>query len=38
MLFVQLLLLAVAAGVLLWLCVCRKKKLNRLDGGLLLSA
>lgn len=29
-------LVAVAAGVVLWLCVCRKKKLNRLDGILML--
>lgn len=29
-------LVAVAAGVILWLCVCRKKKLNRLDGIIML--
>lgn len=29
-------LAAVAAGVILWLCVCRKKKLNRLDGIIML--
>lgn len=31
-------LVAVAAGVILWLCVCRKKKLNRLDGIIMLAA
>lgn len=30
-------LVAVAAGVVLWLCVCRKKKLNRLDGIIMLG-
>jgi cation:H+ antiporter len=29
-------LVAVAAGVILWLCVCHKKKLNRLDGSIML--
>jgi cation:H+ antiporter len=29
-------LVAVAAGVILWLCVCHKKKLNRLDGRIML--
>ena len=29
-------LVAVAAGVILWLCVFRKKKLNRLDGIIML--
>lgn len=29
-------LVAVAAGVILWLCVCRKKKLTRLDGVIML--
>jgi cation:H+ antiporter len=29
-------LVAVAAGVILWLCVCHKKKLNRLDGIIML--
>ena len=29
-------LVAVAAGVILWLCVCRKKKLCRLDGIIML--
>ena len=31
-------LVAVAAGVILWLCVCRKKKLNRLDGIIMLTS
>ena len=31
-------LIAVAAGVILWLCVFRKKKLNRLDGIIMLVA
>ncbi len=31
-------LVSVAAGVLLWLCVCRKKKLNRVHGIILLTA
>ena len=30
-------LVAVASGVILWLCVCRKKKLNRLDGVIMLA-
>ena len=30
-------LVAVAAGVVLWLCVFRKKKLNRLDGIIMLA-
>jgi len=29
-------LVAVAAGVILWLCVFRKKKLNRLNGIIML--
>ena len=29
-------LVAVGAGVVLWLCVCRKKKLKRLDGMIML--
>lgn len=29
-------LVAVGAGVVLWLCVCRKKKLKRLDGIIML--
>ena len=34
--FVTDCLVAVAAGVILWLCVCRKKKLCRLDGIIML--
>lgn len=30
-------LVAVGAGVVLWLCVCRKKKLKRLDGVIMLA-
>lgn len=30
-------LVAVGAGVVLWLCVCRKKKLKRLDGIIMLA-
>ena len=30
-------LVAFAAGLVLWLCVCRKKKLSRLDGILMLA-
>lgn len=31
-------LVAVAAGVILWLCVFRKKKLKRIDGIIMLAA
>jgi cation:H+ antiporter len=31
-------LIAVAAGVLLWVCVFRKRKLSRLGGGVMLAA
>lgn len=29
-------LISVGAGVVLWLCTCRKKKLNRMDGIIML--
>ena len=34
--FVTDCLVAIGAGLVLWLCVCRKKKLKRLDGMIML--